>query len=236
MYQFIETRSASAMATDRPLFDVGQASFDCYDLPDEDASFDEVEEFFTDAFHHPVLLPGMVAEAECLFGSGLGFQKNRHERRLQVAEVGSGCSFEVFTGLSAFNPLSEGYVGIGGTSGIGAALTLPVGDLDTVFDLPEEHDFEDVEFPDLCTHLAAYAKNRLDPDACFIGMTSQITPGEDVMGLGVCLTLCGMEVKPGVLHVWVNELVPIFFDPTRNLGGTPAFESVGVVAHKISNN
>jgi hypothetical protein len=234
MYQYIETSSASAFG-DKPLFDVGQASFDCYDIPDEDESFDAVEDFFTDAFHHPVLLPGFVSGFECLIGSGLGFRKKRHERRLQLTEVGSVCSFEAFTGLSALNPLSEGYLGIGGTYGIGAALTLPVGDLDTTFDLPDEHDIGDVDFPDLCTHLAAYAKNHLDPDACFIGITSQLKPGEDPGGLDVCVTMCGMEVKPGVLHVWVNEFFPIF-DRTRNLGGIPAFESVGLVVHKISNN
>jgi hypothetical protein len=227
MYQFIETISSADQP--QPLFNVGQASFDCYDIPEEDASEDKVEEFLTDAFHHPVLFPGLIFGGECLIES---IPEERRERRLQTDGGSSFCSYEVFSGLSAVNPMGD----LSPSNGIGAALTMPIGDLDLFFDLPEEHGLEDEDdfFPDLCTHLASYAKHHLDPDACFIGISSQRIRSEDFE----CVTSCAMEVKPGVLHIWVNEAFNPTWDRARKLQGglPPAFQSAGVVAHKISNN
>jgi hypothetical protein len=213
MYQFIDTPFCDCL--EQPLSNVGQASFDCYDLPDE-------EILFTDGLVHPVMLPGIMTAGQCL------------AEETNVSIGGTICSFQVFNGLSALNPLSEGYIGIGGNNGIGAALTRPVGDLD---DLPEDHGEGDVEFPDLCSHLAVYAKNNLDPDACFIEVASQLIPGKDPegqpLGANICVTMCGMEVKPGVLHIWVNEsFLP---GAGRKLSEMPD-GSIGIVAHKISNN
>jgi hypothetical protein len=65
-YQYIKTLCSYASET--PLYDVGQVSYDCYDIPDkvfasgseQDFLTDETVDFLVDAFHHPVLVTAGV--------------------------------------------------------------------------------------------------------------------------------------------------------------------------------
>lgn len=57
----------------------------------------------------------------------------------------------------------------------------------------------------------------MDDDACFIGSSALTVAGEETGDEDICLTTCGLEVEPGVIHFWLNEAVPLGGSPQRDL-------------------
>jgi hypothetical protein len=78
---------------------------------EQDFLTDETVDFLVDAFHHLVLVTGVMTGGLCLLNNLFNdeLRKERHdgERQLQLKELGYFCSFEVFTGISGLGPFSE---------------------------------------------------------------------------------------------------------------------------------